>query len=386
MHMYNKNLCLFAFGIVLATVLTLACTPFMQRIAHAAPLSMAVHEHRQVIIPGSGVVPLDGMDVQAMAAVSSQNIWIAGQYTSPSNQLQGFYEHFAGGQWHVIDAHIPGNSSNIASLSVVSARDIWAVGSYAGGALIEHWDGHRWTLADTSVSKDSDLSSVLALSATNVWAVGESFLSDSFSSKTLIKHFDGSVWRVVHSPSLGTKCGLTSITAVSPTELWAVGGSYYDGTITEHYIGSQWSLVPSQNVSSSQSYTAPFLISASALSAHDVWAVGDAHGGQPGPLIEHWDGQHWSLSSIPRLNGNYQNLTSVTGLQTNDVWARGAYLDSANNSRPLVTRWNGSVWSIVSLPGNLTSLSAWQRLCHSNTIIAIGTYDQQIRLLTLPML
>ncbi|MBA2677058.1 MAG: hypothetical protein H0U76_01455 [Ktedonobacteraceae bacterium] len=348
------------------------------------PVSIETHKQVQTIIPGSSVIQLSGMNVRALAAVTSKDVWIAGQYTDASERLQAFYEHFDGVQWEVVDAHIPGSDSNITSLSARSANDIWAVGHYASGALIEHWDGNSWSLADKNISHNSDLASVLALSANDVWAVGEKFRVDALGSVTLIKHFDGNRWQEVDSPSLGAKSSLTSITAISSTELWAVGGSYYNGPITEHYIDGKWSLVSNPQVSSDQGNGAPFLISVAAHSKNDVWAVGNARGNQFGPLIEHWNNRRWSLFPGPRLNGTYQQLTSVLPLQGKNVWARGTYTDSSNNNRPLVTRWDGYEWDLIPLPDNLTQLNAWQQLGSSNVILGIGTYDKQVKLLTIP--
>jgi hypothetical protein len=71
-------------------------------------------------------------------------------------------------------------------------------------------------------------------------------------------------------------------------------------------------------------------------------------------------------------------------LQAKNVWAMGSYTDPSNNNRPLVTRWDGYEWDLIPLPDNLTQLNAWQQLGSSNLILGIGTYDQQVKLLTIP--
>ncbi len=382
--MYKKSLLLLAVSFLLATCFALACLLSGYKMVRAMPAPIETHKQTQTVIPGSSVVPLASMQIRALAAVTARDVWIAGQYIDASEQLQAFYQHFDGVQWEVVDPHTPGNGSNITSLSALSANDIWAVGHYASGALIEHWDGKSWSLADKHVSHNSDLACVLALSANDVWAVGEKFRVDALGSVTLIKHFDGTRWREMDSPDLGAKSTLTSITAVSPTELWAVGGSYYNGPITEHYVDGHWSLAPNPLVNSDQSNGAPFLISATARSKNDVWAVGDARGNQFGPLIEHWHGKSWSLVPAPALNGTYQQLISVLSLQAKNVWAMGSYTDPSNNNHPLVTRWDGYAWDLIPLPDNLTQLNAWQQLGSSNLILGIGTYDKQVKLLTIP--
>ena len=80
----------------------------------------------------------------------------------------------------------------------------------------------------------SSLNSVVALSATDVWAVGNYILPATPSSHTLIAHWDGTSWNVVPSPDVwGT---LTSVAAVGAHDVRAVGFRNSD-TPTSNVIG-----------------------------------------------------------------------------------------------------------------------------------------------------
>src|SRR5204863_4068848 len=65
------------------------------------------------------------------------------------------------------------------------------------------------------------------------------------------------------------------------------------------------------------------------FSHNDVWAVGYfcCSGDEWGTgLIEHWDGNQWSISSSPRPPGNALNyLEAVATISSDDVWAIGFY-------------------------------------------------------------
>lgn len=83
------------------------------------------------------------------------------------------------------------------------------------------------------------LTGVTAVSATNLWAVGFDFNS-SGPLQTLIEHWNGKNWQVFPSPNAGTgDNSLTGVAAVGATNLWAVG--YYKNssgnnqTLTEEY-------------------------------------------------------------------------------------------------------------------------------------------------------
>src|SRR5438067_4164099 len=58
-----------------------------------------------------------------------------------------------------------------------------------------------------------------------------------------------------------------------------------------------------------------------AVSAWDIWAVGNGNGvsdaGQP--LVEHWNGTSWTIVPSPR-----GDLWSVSALSARDIWAVGS--------------------------------------------------------------
>src|SRR5439155_1566738 len=137
---------------------------------------------------------------------------------------------------------------------------------------------------------------------------------------------------------------LNGITAISANDVWAVG--YYqnytngfNGTLTEHWDGSSWKLVPSPNASSENQ-----LIGVTAISANDVWAVGYYQNYTTGyhvTLIEHWDGSSWKV--IPSPNASSENqLSGVTAVSANDVWAIGSYRNSTGFQGTLVEHWDGT--------------------------------------------
>ena len=83
------------------------------------------------------------------------------------------------------------------------------------------------------------LNGVAAVSATNLWAVGYSSNS-GITYQTLIEHWNGTSWQVVSSPNKGTvQNSLGGVIALSSTNIWAMG--YYQNssgpiqTLTEEY-------------------------------------------------------------------------------------------------------------------------------------------------------
>src|SRR5207245_3808245 len=146
-------------------------------------------------------------------------------------------------------------------------NDIWAVGStnYPGLGVIEHWDGHVWsyrTLPDAVL-----LHSISAIAANDIWAVGQQYAYPPYGETTYTLHYDGHIWQHVPSPSPLTRHlhfaqnWLRSVAAVSANDVWAVGETRdtdfpggLDDTLTEHWDGSKWSVVNSPDPGGSNAY------------------------------------------------------------------------------------------------------------------------------------
>lgn len=227
--------------------------------------------------------PAAGSNLYGVAAVSSNDVWATGFVDQTSNGA--FYdtlvEHWNGTSWKIVPSPTSADEAdNLQSVSVVSTNNIWAVGTInAGGGSgsvseIEHWNGSKWSMVTPPSSGPySGLNSVAAISAKNIWAVGTA------NSQTLVEHFDGSNWSVVSSPNVGTGSNyLASVTVVSPKDIWAVGnyinssGIYQ--TLIEQWNGTSWKVVHSPNAGTGNN----ILNGVSAVpNSSQVWAVG-THG------------------------------------------------------------------------------------------------------------
>jgi hypothetical protein len=206
--------------------------------------------------------------------------------------------------------------------------------------LIEHWDGKQWIVVQSPNRSATGnlLSAVTANSLTDIWAVGVSLDQATTSVQTLVEHFDGTKWKVVRSPNPLPKAFLdqnvlNSVRAVSASDITAAGllrdaGHQRTLTLVEHWNGKKWSVVPSPNQSEAAG-SLNALTSVAAVSATDLYAVGffgdPATKGQDETLVEHFDGKQWSIVTSP-TKGMAQQLNAAFALPgTSDVWAVGAY-------------------------------------------------------------
>lgn len=251
---------------------------------------------------------------------------------------------------------------NWSKVVALSANDAWVLGTLdrlnGNGSvsqfspLLEHWNGKAWSVvqtADTSaaakqlqekmqqvpapdmssngqMSSNVDLNDLAVLSDSNIWVVGRIAVTESAqstdpdfpglvsqtSSEPLIEHWDGHTWQIVASPT-GTSSGgipdgtnqLTSISAISANDIWAMGTQMIEIPVQATPPGPGVITGPVQTTPGSGS-PGVFLTSM----------------GEAGPLVEHWDGTSWTEKQLPK-SMQQQNLSSgdVQALTANDVWS-----------------------------------------------------------------
>jgi hypothetical protein len=208
------------------------------------------------------------------------------------------------------------------AVSADSANDAWAVGVNQGRTLVERWKGSGWSrVSSPSVGPyGNELLGVSALSPKNVWAVGSRQSSGlSGYDKTLIEHWNGSTWSVKKSPSPKGGAILSTISAESANDIWAVG-EHGKQTLIERWNGSSWSVVASANPGPSWND----LVGVVAFDASNAWAVGTQNShGSPTNLVERWDGSSWQTESSPDPVSMDQ-LLGVNGTSPTDIWAVGS--------------------------------------------------------------
>jgi hypothetical protein len=173
---------------------------------------------------------------EGVAAISRNDVFAVGTTApAPGGSL---VEHWDGTSWTIVasptDPGIP-----FGEFEAVTGRqgDVWAVGERAPHAynpLTEHWDGTRFHVVPspsvTAARKPFDwLFSVAMSSPTDVWAVGSSGEHGAFGGggdHALIEHWNGHAWSVSPSPVVhATGFRLSSVAASRSGEAFAVGSA-----------------------------------------------------------------------------------------------------------------------------------------------------------------
>jgi hypothetical protein len=378
----------------------------------------------RALVP-SGDSPAD-TDLAGVAAVSSTDVWAVGS-TSPTGQAQqALVEHWDGGSWSIVPAPNPADAASLGgvqltAVSALSVNDIWAVGyignlapaltttgvrstDIAAQTLTEHWNGRSWSIvgapdiaARDGVTPWDVFTSVVAISADDVWAVGLTEWElevEGVAAQPLVEHWNGTYWSLVDvsdpeptppdwalaqvqapagSSGAVASVALLGVAATSVTDVWAVGGYEADmgvqtgeaspwETLTEHWDGSAWSIVSAPDatlpepLSGGSTQPDDLLTAAGESAAGDLWAVGGALPGSA--LALRRSGGSWSLvpslaaavsgvsgwpgywapdSNEPTFFPGISPLVGVVTLSSTDAWAVGA----------VILHWNGASWQAL---------------------------------------
>lgn len=197
------------------------------------------------------------------------------------------------------------------------------------------------------------LNAVSAVSPTDVWAVGRDLTSTL--GKTLVLHWDGTSWAQVASPNPGASDNqLFGVHMTSATDGWAVGydttSLAEDRTLVLHWDGTAWAQVPSPTFGLRNGGSQ--LMAISALTGSDAWASGlvFTSGGGEGTLQLHWNGTSWTRVPAPSPSpggpAGGSSLTGAATVATGDVWSAGlTFFDSTGREQTLLLHWNGTTWT-----------------------------------------
>jgi hypothetical protein len=324
-----------------------------------ARLRVECLEDRTLLTQGLVVVPspvVTAGNLFGAAAIAHNDIWSVGDFETlnANDQIQfdPLAEHFDGTSWSVVSTPSLPNGGIFKGVAAVAGDDVWAVGFrfasngiVIGSSVIEHWNGNRWSEVASGKLQGAQFTGVTAVSANDVWAVG----ADA-GNNALVMHWNGSTWSQVSSPAFTNVGSLSAVSADASNDVWAVGccGPLGTGQALLHWDGTSWTLA------SSHPRFGP--VAVTALSATNVWVAGtveDSDNDSPIAAVEHWDGTSWSIVPSPNPNpGKDQNshLLGIAAISASDIWAVGDIGAPFGHIATLTEHWDGTSWSVIASP------------------------------------
>lgn len=242
--------------------------------------------------------------------------------------------------WHITyQADVDGSSFQ--SVLAISAKDIWAVGEsneYGNYnvPVIRRWNGKSWT--DVNVPEafsHSGPTAIAASSARDIWLFGEYATDNGSRAHVYAIRWNGRSWSVRGVWS--TYEAIDSAVVLGPGNVWVFGPFG-----TRHYNGTSWTV----------SHLSYQITTATAASSSDIWAVG-AMNSTGVPVLAQWSAGKWATVPLPRLKSAPPGPV-LDGVAVADgaVWVAGYTNAPSGAFRTLVLRRTDGTWRRLSPPNS----------------------------------
>ena len=269
-------------------------------------------------------LPPGGGDLRDVDAFSTTNAWAVG-FTASSTGYNTLTERWNGSRWSIISSPSVSAQNYLVGVKTLSPSNAWAVGSHnvpgslAFSTLAMRWDGSTWSIVPSpdTASFENHLNAIDGTSPDDLWAVGHSQNGDYSVKEPLILHWNGSAWSIVRSPT-ALDASLEGVVALASDDVWAVGSMFslaqlWHVPFALHWDGHSWTNVSVPSPTSQGGR----LFGVTALSPTQVYAVGQAP--NIPSLVMRWNGQNWATETTPTTG----TVWDATAVAPGTVWAVG---------------------------------------------------------------
>jgi hypothetical protein len=294
------------------------------------------------------VLTVADSELEGVSALNAHSAWAVG-----SDEVSGqvpLAERWNGSTWSKEAVPLPSGatSGELNGVDELSPGNVWAVGAAGSDTLIEHWDGKTWSAVPSPDPGESNtLTSVTAKGPDDVWAAGWFEGTGGEFIAVLLAHWNGMAWSMIAPPSEGGIQFGDAVTEVTPKDVWVVGDTG-TGTFSARWNGTSWRMVGTPALHTKASIN--FLTGVSALSASDIWASGYEGNVNDNlfsqPYMLHWNGSKWTLTELPDAGTEGSSLRATVALSATDVWAVGDTDQDDGALLALTEHFNGTGWSI----------------------------------------
>jgi hypothetical protein len=292
-----------------------------------------------------------------------------------------------GASWQLQSISNP--DGRLDGVSCAAANACLAVGtaptsSYGDQPIAERWDGSTWTVESPpllSGGTSASLDAVSCASATTCTAVGS-------DGTPFVERWDDGHWTVQSTPTPpSSPASFSSVSCPTPTSCTAVGivnnpASNNANTLAEVWDGSSWTVQPTANPSANSDNRLNAVVCTSSDTCMADGTVGSGlYSATTFPLVETLSSGSWTSQAGPAPDGGtFSQLHGVSCNGTNACIAVGSDV-SGSHTVPLAEQWNGSSWSVQSMPlPSGTTFELYGVSCSAaNACIAVGTSGRATR-------
>jgi hypothetical protein len=243
--------------------------------------------------------------------------------------------------------------------------------------IVQTWNGTSWSLRQAPTS--GPLFGVSCVPGTVFCVtVGRSTAADG----PIIENWSGasSIRQPSPYPSSTTQAKLEDVSCFSESACTAVG-SFYGGSgfmpLALRWNGAQWSLQSAPGASGAEG-TGSELRSVSCASATSCMAVGSRSASSSLAFAERWDGSGWTIVSVPLPAGSSSTLLEDVSCTSPTSCMAVGWQQEGSARKPFSVRWNGSSWSALTAPVPSDAKGATElrgiSCASASACTAVGTY------------
>ncbi len=331
--------------------------------------------------------PGKGVELKSVACPSAALCRAAGNYlptTGPRKSVFATWtENFTLDKWELyyplsLKESTKAEQAGIACVSTTSCTSV-GTDSQENGPLQEiaySYNGSGWNTIDYPGSS-TELNDTSCTTADACIAVGKR--TSAYGSESRAWRKNGSTWSLMSMPSVAGSY-LTGVSCSDSTKCTAVGGQ---GTSTSPPLAQRWNGSSWSNQTAPAPGGSPTDISFKSVACPTATlciAVGQYYtsGSKFNMLSEIWNGTSWSIQTLPLPAGATQHLLEDISCSSSTFCiAVGAYRKADNRFWPFIEHWNGTQWQVTTPPepaeAEQTDLTAVS--CTSSTACTVvGSY------------
>ena len=179
-------------------------------------------------------------------------------FDQPFSLTESLVEHWNGHTWSVVASPNPTRSTTTGfdSVSCPTTTSCFAVGDSGRNStksLVEHWNGRTWSIMTspnpTGTYLFTPLTEVACPTATSCFAAGwYGTTGITPHVKSLVEHWNGHTWSIMTSPNSPGSTGtyINALTCATTTKCFAVGDAVKaNKSVVEVWNGHVWSIMTS---------------------------------------------------------------------------------------------------------------------------------------------
>jgi hypothetical protein len=235
------------------------------------------------------------------------------------------------------------NYDTLLTVTAASRHDAWAFGQTSSGrAIAVHWNGSNWT-GSRIPGAFAPPGSSSATGPDNVWAGGSECMSGSrgtSTTATYVARYNGRAW-ATRKWTTAAFCTAALVTT-GPKNGWLLGNNR-----ALHFTGGRWHKISLPALGQ--------VISATAVSASDVWTIGGRFNGlklsRSTAFFTHYDGHAWRTVPLPHIKlprHGYIYPYDVAAASARSIWAAVTIYPAAAQS--FLLHFTGKKWRAIPLP------------------------------------